>query len=1007
MSRTLERRVIAASVLLLTLTWCSQALALNPALGVNQYSHTAWKITNGFSSGVIRSIAQTVDGYLWLGTELGLLRFDGVRAVPWQPPSDQSLPSDEIWTVLGSRDGALWIGTAKGVARWKAGRLTLYPEVGERIIARMFEDHENTVWVAATSFPVGRLCAIRDADVTCHGDDGSFGLGVWAIHEDRRGRLWLGVRDGIWQWRPGAPTFHPMSGERDAIQAFEEDGDGTLFVATRRGIQQLVEEPPGSYALSKTSLPFIPRRLLRDRDGALWIATRSGLVRVHQGKAETFSQADGLSADDVQTLFEDQEGTIWAATTNGLDRFRDVVVAAVSEKQGLPGPRVLGVRAAVDGSMWFSTADRLAKWANGEFTLYKAGSQPPSDRAREVAVEGFPNAALGALFPDDRGRTWVSTSAAFGYIEHDRFVLTSRIPARAVRSIGQDSNGQLWIADQQAGLLRVSPGGDVHQTPWAELGRKDFATAIVIDDARGGSWLGFWDGGVAYFDNGRIHEQYAEEDGLSGGRVTSLRLSADGSLWVAAERGLSRVHGGKSITLTRTHGLPCDSVHWVIDDDVGFLWLDTACGLVRLAQDDVDAFLAGKTAAITPTVYDSYDGARTQARPEGYEPFVAKSPDGKLWFVGPNGLNILDPRRLNFNQLPPPVHVERIVADRAAIDIRLGNPRIDLPPLTRDLQIDYTALSLAAPEKVRFRYKLEGHDLDWQDVGTRRQAFYNDLRPGIYRFRVTASNNSGVWNEAGTFVDFSVEPAYYQTNWFLALSVATVVALIWGAHRLRLNVVEKHEREISALNERLMKAQEQERMRIAGELHDGIMQEMLAITMMLGTAKRRIPDGSDAKPTIDTIQDKMIRIGADIRRVSHDLHPPALQQAGLPSTLKAYCDEFSGGSGIPVSCEVDEDVRELSRGAALALFRITQEALGNAAKHAAAKRISVRLTRSGGMVSLRVSDDGVGFDRAHLNEVRGLGLITMRERAGQLRGTFDFDSAPGHGTTISVTIPFR
>jgi signal transduction histidine kinase/ligand-binding sensor domain-containing protein len=999
--------VIATGTVLLALTWCSTAFALNPALGVNQYSHTAWKITDGFSRGVIRSIAQTVDGYLWLGTELGLLRFDGVRAVPWQPPADQSLPSDEIWVVLGSRDGALWIGTARGVARWKDGRLTLFPEVGDRIIVRLFEDHENTMWVAATSFPAGRLCAIRDRDVTCHGDDGRFGLGVWAIHEDRRGRLWLGVRDGIWQWRPGAPSFHPMSGERDAIQAFAEDGDGTLFVATRRGVQRLVEEQRGSYALSKTYLPFIPRRVLRDRDGALWIATRSGLVRVHEGKAETFAQADGLSSNDVQALFEDHEGNIWAATTNGLDRFRDVVVAAVSEKQGLPGPRVLGVRAAADGSMWLSTAERLAKWANGEFTFYGIRSRPPSGKTRELGVEGFPTAALGALLPDGRGRIWVSTSAAFGYIEHDRFVLTTRIPARAVRSLGQDSRGQLWIADQQAGLLRVSPGGDVHQILWADLGRKDFATAMVVDDARGGSWLGFWDGGVAYFESGRLHEEYSEDDGLSGGRVTSLRLRADGSLWVATEHGLSRVHAGKSITLTRTHGLPCDSVHWVIDDDVGSLWLDTACGLVRLSQEDVDGFLAGKKTTITPTVYDGYDGARAQARPEGYEPFVAKSPDGKLWFVGPNGLNIVDPRRRHFNELPPPVHVERIVADRAAIDIRVGTPRIDLPPLTRDLQIDYTALSLAAPEKVRFRYKLEGHDLDWQDVGTRRQAFYNDLRPGHYRFRVTASNNSGVWNETGTFVDLSVEPAYYQTNSFLALSVAAVVALIWGAHRLRLSVVEKHEREITALNERLMKAQEQERMRIAGELHDGIMQEMLAITMMLGTAKRRIPEGSDAKPTIDTIQDKMIRIGADIRRVSHDLHPPALQQAGLPSTLKAYCEEFSRGSGIPVSCEVDEDVHELSRGAALALFRITQEALGNAVKHAAAKRIRVRLSRSGGVVSLRVSDDGVGFDRAHLNEVRGLGLITMRERAGQLRGTFDFESARGRGTTISVTIPFR
>ena len=330
-----------------------------------------------------------------------------------------------------------------------------------------------------------------------------------------------------------------------------------------------------------------------------------------------------------------------------------------------------------------------------------------------------------------------------------------------------------------------------------------------------------------------------------------------------------------------------------------------------------------------------------------------------------------------------------------------------LPALTRDLRIDYTALSLVAPEKMRFRYKLEGQDPDWQDVGTRRQAFYNDLRPGNYRFRVTASNNSGVWNEAGTFLDFSIAPAYYQTSWFAALSTVTLIALVWGGHRVRLRMVEKHQREISALNERLMKAQEQERIRIAGEIHDGVMQEMLAATMMLGTAKRRIPDDVDAKATIDKVQQRLIQAGTDLRQLSHDLHPPLLQDAGLARAVHAYCEQFSNASNIPVTCEADEAAGALSRGAALALFRILQEALGNAAKHAAARQITVRLTRSESDVSLTVSDDGVGFDRSRLATGGGLGLIMMRERAAQLNGGFEFESAPGHGTTIRVVVPFR
>jgi len=372
----------------------------------------------------------------------------------------------------------------------------------------------------------------------------------------------------------------------------------------------------------------------------------------------------------------------------------------------------------------------------------------------------------------------------------------------------------------------------------------------------------------------------------------------------------------------------------------------------------------------------------------------------------PNGVGVVDPRHLPFNALPPPVHIEQIVADRKTYETATSGP-VRLPPRIHDLQIDYTALSMVAPEKVQFRYKLEGFDRDWHDAGSRRQAFYTDLPPRPYRFRVVAANNSGVWNEAGATVEFVVPPAYYQTRWFLALSVGAVVALVWAVHRVRLRVVEKHEREISALNERMMKTQEQERVRIAGELHDGVMQEMLAITMMLGTAKRRIPDDSDAKTTIEKVQEKLIRVGTEIRQLSHELHPPALQDAGLPMALQTYCEQFTTASGIPVSCDADEDIGDLSRGAALALFRIVQEALGNAAKHARARKVSVRMKRSDGAVSLVVSDDGVGFDPGRLGTSGGLGLVMMRERATQLNGQFEFDSAPGRGTTIRVVIPFR
>jgi signal transduction histidine kinase/ligand-binding sensor domain-containing protein len=997
-----RRRDVAAlgAVWVCMLTWSPCALALNPALDVSQYAHTSWKIRDGFSKGTIDAIAQTPDGYLWLGTEFGLLRFDGVRNVVWQPPAGETLPSTWVRSLLVGRDGTLWIGTLKGLASWKDGKLAQYPRIGGMSVDTLLEDRQGTVWAAGFDVPDGKLCAIdRGTGATrCHGEDHTLGTYVGSLYEDASGNLWAGAETGLWRWHPGPPKSFPGLEGLNIADAIIEGDNHALIIASRAGLRQLVEGKVQEYAIPG-GRSLRPNLLLRDRDGGLWIAALGeGLSHVHEGRTDVFAQSDGLSSDQVYRLFEDREGNIWVVTADGLDRFREFAVSTISVKQGLSSNAVGSVAAASDGSVWLGTTRGLNRWEDGRIEVH-----------REV-----PNVA--SLVHDNRGRFWVSTSRQAGYLEHGRFVPVSGVPDGNIRSMAVDRRGDLWIANQTVGLFRVHTERKrgVESIPWTGLGHKDFASVVIADPTRGGLWLGFYQGGMAYFADGRILESYGPADGLGGGVVNDFHIDPDGTLWAATEGGLSRLKDGRIATLTNRNGLPCDTVHWVVEDDAHSFWLYAACGLVRIARAELEAWAAVSddtkraVRTIQAVVFDASDGVRSHAAAGGYRPLVAKSADGKLWFVPWDGISVIDPLHLPVNTLLPPVHIEQITADRTTYEVTsiAGGP-IRLPPLIRDLQIEYTALSLVAPEKMRFRYRLEGYDRDWQDAGTRRQAFYTKLPPNNYRFRVIASNNSGVWNEAGTAIEFSIAPAYYQTGWFLTLSAGVVVGLVWVAHRLRLRIVERHEREISALNERLMKAQEQERIRIAGELHDGVMQQMLAVTMMLGTAKRRIPDGLDAKATIDKAQEKLIQVGTDIRQISHDLHPPVLQEAGLPQAVQGYCEEFSASSGIPVSCDADEVARELSRGAALALFRVVQEALGNAAKHAHATRITVRLTRSDGTVSLLVSDDGVGFDPSRLGMSGGLGLITMRERASQLNGTFEFASAPGHGTTIRVVIPFR
>lgn len=990
--------IICVAVLL----GCESRL-LAQTLTVGQYAHTAWRYREGFANGPIHAISQTLDGYLWLGTEFGLLRFDGVRTVPWTPPRGQRLPSDEILSLLAARDGSLWIGTSKGLVRAKDDTLTHVDAFAGQYVYALLEARDGVVWAGNIALNDAKACAIAGSHVTCHGGNRQFGNVVTALHEDQDGGVWAAVVDGVWRLAPGPAEFYSIRGARDAIQSFATSEHGSLLTGPD-GLWRLVGGKTEVYPLPDVAITFRPKRLLRDRRGHLWIGTGShGLLHVTSWQTAIFPSARGLSGDYIFALFEDREGNIWVGTNNGLDRFREVAVPTFGAGPDTPNAAVESVHATNDGSIWFVANGILNRLRDSLVTAVPTHDGTPA---------GTPIRIPNSLLRDRRGRFWVSTLDGLAYLANNRFVWQPGVPGGSpVHDMTDDTGGNIWIASQNHGLIRVSPDGAVRVLPWATFGRSDFASAIVADPTAGGVWIGFQSGGITHFTGDRAGASYTAADGLGAGRINALRFDRHGTLWAATDGGLSRVRTGRVATLGSRNRLPCEGVHWAIEDDAQSAWLLMPCGLVRIPVAELESWAAGAEAdpsrAVRTTLFNSGDGVSMRASAGGYSPQVAKSADGKIWFASTDGVSMVDPAHLPTNLIPPPVYVEGLTAGDLTYDARDLAAGVRLPPLTRDLRIDYTALSLVAPDRMQFRYQLEGHDRDWQDVGTRRQAFYTELAPGNYRFRVVASNNHGIWNETGATMQFTIAPAYYQTGWFLALSLGAALALVWSAHRLRVRVVEKHQQEITALNERLMKAQEQERIRIAGELHDGVMQQLLAVTMMVGTAKRRIADDSAARPTLEKISDKLVEVGSDIRRLSHDLHPPILQEAGLPQAMRAYCEQFSASSGIPVTCHADDGLDALSRGAALALFRIMQEALGNAAKHAKAGHITVGLTRSAGVVTLTIADDGVGFDRNLLSTSGGLGLITMRERAGQLNGQFRFETAPGRGTVITVEIPFR
>jgi ligand-binding sensor domain-containing protein len=542
-----------AIVLWVLLTWCPAVPALDAALDVSQYGHNAWKIREGFPKRYVSSIAQTPDGYLWLGTVTGLIRFDGVRGVSWQPPAGEQLPSNVIRKLFVARDGRLWIGTAKGLVSWKAGTLTRYPELDGQVVLALLEDRQGAIWVGSVSpfaTGAGKLCEILLDGVHCVGEDGSIGEGVYRLYEDKRSDLWTAGPKGVWHWKPGPPKLYPIL---DQASLFESD-DGVLSVLSRSGITRIIGGEEATHVHWRTQTTPTTALFL-DRDGGRWIGTlERGLLHVHQGHIDTFALSDGLSGDWVTAIYEDLEGDVWVATVDGLDRFRNVGVATLSAKQGLSTNLVSSVLAATDGTVWVGTYEGLNRWADGQLTIYRKRSARPASNgakrestqrgaldalgkarvAREIADSGLPDDYITSLFQDERRRIWVATRGGLAYFQDGRFAPVAGVSGEWVNSFAGDGGGNLWIS-QQGALVRIRDGTVVERTPWATIGRPARAQALLFDSMRHGLWLGFPEGGLAFLEDGRVRASFAAADGLGEGMVADLQLEKNVALWASTQ----------------------------------------------------------------------------------------------------------------------------------------------------------------------------------------------------------------------------------------------------------------------------------------------------------------------------------------------------------------------------------------------------------------------------------------------------------------------------------------
>lgn len=955
-------------------------------------------------------ITQTSDGYIWIAAR-GLLRFDGVTLTP--VPSQPSFPTDAgINWLLGSRDGSLWMATYQGLYRLKNGETLGFP-IKRGGVESIIEDHAGAIWITRSRVGgvEGALCRIVAKGLTCYAKDKSDGNPAFyatSLAEDASGHIWFGCQM-LCRW-DGHSISHYMEGQMDrpsgdGVVGIAAGADNSVWVAMdgvgpELGVREYRNGGFVSYRVPGFDGAAVRAvALLLDHHQTLWVGTESqGLYHIHDGRADHFDAAQGLTGNGVHSIYEDREGNLWITTDKGVDLFRDAPIISYSTTEGLSGSDPSAVIARSDNSLLVGLRGGLAFIRKDSVSLM-------------TMVDGNPIQNIYGLYEDHLNQIWLGINSTVMVQKSGIFLEVRGQNGNRLEHVGkvfsftEDTYGNIWAIafddpTHLTHLLRIRE----HRV------QEDIQMASLVPHAHflgadpiGGIWIGTVDGKLAHYQNGTANIVSHGRSGTSQVSMFSLSVDSAGVVWAATSDGLYRWDHGTLHTLDAHNGLPCSAVTAALFDDSGSLWLSSNCGYTQILRPEIEKWIARPDAQVTVRTLTELDGADPGWNGERVLPNAAKSPDGRLWFVGLSSLQMLDPGHSYKNRLPPPVHIERLTADGKIY----APPRpITLQPLTRDIQIDYTALSFVLPQRMAFRYMLEGRDRQWENPGSRRQAFYSDLSPGTYRFRVIASNNDGVWNDIGDTLDFKVAAAWYQTYWFRLLCSVVCLLLLWALYRLRVRQIAGSMK--ARFDERLA-----ERTRIARDLHDTLLQSFQGLLLRFQTAREQFAsDPAEAEKTLESAIDQTAQAVTEGREAVQGLRASTVERNDLAQAITTLGQELAAEATSRTSIELHVDVagrpRTLHPIVRDEIYQIASEALRNAFRHAKAQQIEVELRYEERQLRLRVRDDGKGISASVLSaEGRPghFGLHGMRERAKLMGGKLTVWTSAESGTEIELMIP--
>jgi signal transduction histidine kinase/ligand-binding sensor domain-containing protein len=838
------------------------------------------------------------------------------------------------------------------------------------IVRTIVEDTTGVIWVGSTE----GLWRFRDEEWTpVSFADADTSTDVVAFYEDREKNLWLSTAVGIFRRTAGKAEFEALLPSRRA-DAFVESQSGELLVTgpTRALARPDSREPIFQQAWARIS----GTRLTSDREGNIWIATGGrGLLRVRAGSGgigEFVTERHGLTGDVVRSLLEDREGNIWVGTQNGLNRLtKRIVVSIPGHGDQRMNRELRAMTVGPDGRVWVGSV---------------AGAYCFEGNSLEYSVpQALRGIRVSALHSGVKGNIWAATQDGIAQVVGNRLAylpITDGHHLADVAFIAADHHGAVWIGAERLFRWKSRRVVELSSTRPSSI-RVDRTNRV---------WVGFFDGTLAVYDKDDV-KRYSARDGLAGGTVSTVFEDDQGKIWVGTTDGLSRFNGTGFDTITRVNGLPGHIVESIIQDQAGDLWIAVGSGIARVAIAEFDKAVANRSSGLHHTLYDSFDGITGNPFRRGF-PAVVRAGDGTLWFFTSHGIAIVDPRRAEKGRLPPPVRVQLASADGRELD---ATSLTVLPAGTSRIQIDYTALSFTAPSKVTFRYRLEGFDDDWVNAFTRRQAFYTNLSPGDYRFSVQA-NNDGVWSDHVAVWTFSVSPAVYQTGWFRMLVALFFILTICSAWWLRGRRVQRRFALVLA-----------ERARIAREIHDTLLQGFVGLSLQYNALSDEVISAPEAaKARCERLRERVETLVREARHTIWDLRSPTLEAVDLATALRRAGETLVTARGVAFDFHLDgQSPRLRCPRAEQALLRIGYEALSNAVRHAAATAVRMELVFDSDSVTLRVADNGQGFNPEDPTFVieHHWGLGIMQERAHEIGGHFRLETKLGAGTKIEASVP--